>query len=87
MNKLERDKLRLILNNKYGPGPKFLANYLIEIEKISESSIKEGYKEKQLEFNKICEEFLNNSNSKSSSNATNSDASPILNANKTTDAA
>jgi hypothetical protein len=57
MNKITTELHRQILNNKFGPGPKFLAFYLDETEKISGKSIVNGYTERLNEFENICEEY------------------------------
>lgn len=57
MNKTEKEHLRQVLNNKYGPGAKFLAQFLIETEKINEKAIKAGYKEKRQEFETLYNEY------------------------------
>lgn len=57
MNKQNKEIHRQILSNKFGAGPKYLAFYFDEIEKISESSIINGYKERLSEFKNTCEEY------------------------------
>ena len=77
MNKSEKEHLRQLLNSKYGPGAKFLAQFLIETERINEQAIRTGYKEKRQEFEALCNEYKTQLEVSSSSQS--KDQSPIIN--------
>ena len=57
MNKKNIEIHRQFISNKFGPGPRFLAFFFDEIEKFSETSIINGYTERQHDFENICEEY------------------------------
>ena len=75
MDKLEI--FRPILNNKYGPCAKFLANYFIEVDKISKKVLIEGYQQKYQEFKKICDDFNASIKSDSFESSNKNETSPI----------
>ena len=75
MDKL--DILRPILNNKYGPSAKFLANYFLEVDKISKKVLLEGYQQKYLEFKKICDDFKASIKSDSFESSNKHETSPV----------